>query len=390
MSSRAQVPRPAITLAVAVPQTLGPSRRMRVQAPDGRLVDVIVPPSLRPGQQLHVQFPAERSIAEELLVTFVNGLADRGSPFVFEAANGYSVSAKGLSVGFQLTNAARDKDRFRVHRVAGAGGVFVFESLSSPGCYVGVGPEQGVAASSRAATAVLARGGGANESEQRERQFRVVSARNGSELQMSLEAVARPGELLNHSNGLMWLKREGANVSESIFSKDASWRLVAAEETAEEQAGRLPVVARERSENSTGCCPVCFEPWGPAAPQVVTDCDHTYCIKCVVGICQMSPPSTTGTCAICRGRVTLAGLRRVAAPAAPPADPADPDGGSSVVGELSEELQLLSFRDGAELGRPDLVRELMAMGFGQAACETALQRADGSMEAAVEMLLQGS
>ena len=78
-----QVPRPAITLAVAVPQTLGPSRRMRVQAPDGRLVDVIVPPNLRPGQQLHVQFPAERSIAEELLVTFVNGLADRGSPFVF-------------------------------------------------------------------------------------------------------------------------------------------------------------------------------------------------------------------------------------------------------------------------------------------------------------------
>lgn len=366
---------------------------MRVQAPDGRLVDVIVPPNLQPGQQLHVQFPAERSLAEELLVTFVNGLADRGSPFVFEAASGCIPSAKGLSVGSQLASDARDKDRFRVHRVAGMTGLFMFESLSSPGCYIGVGPEQAVSASSRATTAILVRGGSsANDgsplepSEQQERQFRLVSARNGSELQMSFEAVARPGELLNHSNGRMWLKKGGVNVSESIFSKDASWRLVAVEETAEEQAGRLPVVAREKSENSTGCCPICFEPWGPTVPQVVTDCDHTYCMKCIVGICKMSPPSTTGTCAICRGQVTLAGLKRVA----PVTPPADPDGGSSVVGELSEELQLLSFRDGAKLEQPDRIRELMAMGFGQTACETALQRAGGSMEAAVEMLLQGS
>mgnify|MGYP002037534785 CR=1 FL=1 len=45
--------------------------------------------------------------------------------------------------------------------------------------------------------------------------------------------------------------------------------------------------------------------------QTQTECGHSFCARCVVSVCNMTPPNTSGTCPLCRQTVSLAGLRRV-------------------------------------------------------------------------------
>uniref|UniRef100_A0A7S2E3Q0 RING-type domain-containing protein n=1 Tax=Helicotheca tamesis TaxID=374047 RepID=A0A7S2E3Q0_9STRA len=134
-------------------------------------------------------------------------------------------------------------------------------------------------------------------------------ARNGSNMHISFACIEEPKYLLNHCNGLMWYFKEPAN-AEYYFSNDSSWSLEPVE-TPETRVQRMPTMRREVSENSTGACPICFEPWGDEALKVVTECDHTICITCIVNICALRPPLTEGNCAQCRATVRLDNLNRV-------------------------------------------------------------------------------
>ena len=58
-------------------------------------------------------------------------------------------------------------------------------------------------------------------------------------------------------------------------------------------------------------CPICFEPFGTEAGQVkkcMTQCNHAFCVDCVVSALGIRPPSDSGACPLCRREVTLASL----------------------------------------------------------------------------------
>ena len=230
----------------------------------------------------------------EYLEAFVERLAE---PVVFVAANEYGLSARGKGVGEQLTNSRRHEDHFLVHNRGG--GVVMIESVSSPGLYIGVGRRHGRDYMTEGFQSVLV-----SEPDPSCR-LRVVPSRIHSQLYISFESVQHPGYLLNHCDGLMWFFNQPAT-NYSDFSEDSSWKV----QTAEDRAKCLQPVQREASENSLGTCAVCFESWEKRT-QVVTPCGHTMCMACLVSICSMTPPSTSGTCAMCRSPLTLAGLKRV-------------------------------------------------------------------------------
>eukprot|EP00854_Cymbomonas_tetramitiformis_P020305 gene20305-24314_t len=79
----------------------------------------------------------------------------------------------------------------------------------------------------------------------------------------------------------------------------------------EERSKKLPTVERLARQDSLNCCPVCYETWGSDFVQVQTECGHCFCMGCIVSICNLTPPVTTGVCAMCRSPVTLKGLKRV-------------------------------------------------------------------------------
>jgi len=249
---------------------------------------------------MHPIFPPAESetVGEgEYLAAFVQRLA---GPILFVAANEYGLSARGKGAGEQLTNTRAHEDEFRVHDL-GDGAVKI-ESLSSPGLCIGVGGRHGRWYPTEGFKAVLV-----SDSDPSCR-LRLAPARNHSQVYISFEPEQHPGHLLNHCDGLMWFFNRPAN-NEAIFSADSSWMLQR-RETADDRAMRLQPVRREASEGSLGTCPVCMESW-ETRTQVVTPCDHVFCMACLVSICNMTPPSTAGTCAMCRTAFTLAGVKRV-------------------------------------------------------------------------------
>jgi len=67
----------------------------------------------------------------------------------------------------------------------------------------------------------------------------------------------------------------------------------------------LATVARDESTDSVGC-PVCFNEWhAPGVVRVETKCKHSYCMKCIISVCNLTPPVTSGRCALCRADVRL-------------------------------------------------------------------------------------
>ena len=83
-------------------------------------------------------------------------------------------------------------------------------------------------------------------------------------------------------------------------------------ESLNERLVRLPQLVRSVSSDPEATCPICLGEWdADGLVQTQTECGHSFCARCVVSVCNMTPPNTSGTCPLCRKTVSLAGLRRV-------------------------------------------------------------------------------
>ena len=83
-------------------------------------------------------------------------------------------------------------------------------------------------------------------------------------------------------------------------------------ETLEQRVARLPSLVRSKSADPESHCPICLSEWDEEGVlQTQTECGHSFCMRCVVSTCNMTPPNTVGSCALCRAQVTLEGLKRV-------------------------------------------------------------------------------
>ena len=83
-------------------------------------------------------------------------------------------------------------------------------------------------------------------------------------------------------------------------------------ESLNDRMARMPQLVRSVSSDPEATCPICLGNWdADGLVQTQTECGHSFCARCVVSVCNMTPPNTSGTCPLCRKTVTLAGLRRV-------------------------------------------------------------------------------
>merc|ERR1719324_1997579 len=83
-------------------------------------------------------------------------------------------------------------------------------------------------------------------------------------------------------------------------------------ESLKERVARMPRLVRSVSSDPEAHCPICLDEWdADGVVQTQTECGHSFCARCVVSVCNMTPPNTSGTCPLCRKTVSLAGLRRV-------------------------------------------------------------------------------
>ena len=83
-------------------------------------------------------------------------------------------------------------------------------------------------------------------------------------------------------------------------------------ESLNERVARMPRLVRSVSSDPEKHCPICLDAWdADGLVQTQTECGHSFCARCVVSVCNMTPPNTSGTCPLCRQTVSLAGLRRV-------------------------------------------------------------------------------
>jgi len=83
-------------------------------------------------------------------------------------------------------------------------------------------------------------------------------------------------------------------------------------ESLNERVARMPQLVRSVSSDPENHCPICLGDWdADGLVQTQTECGHSFCARCVVSVCNMTPPNTSGTCPLCRQTVSLAGLRRV-------------------------------------------------------------------------------
>jgi len=83
-------------------------------------------------------------------------------------------------------------------------------------------------------------------------------------------------------------------------------------ESLNERVARMPQLVRSVSSDPENHCPICLGEWdADGLVQTQTECGHSFCARCVVSVCNMTPPNTSGTCPLCRQTVSLVGLRRV-------------------------------------------------------------------------------
>ena len=83
-------------------------------------------------------------------------------------------------------------------------------------------------------------------------------------------------------------------------------------ESLDDRVKRMPHLVRSVSSDPEAHCPICLGEWdADGLVQTQTECGHSFCARCVVSVCNMTPPNTSGTCPLCRQTVSLAGLRRV-------------------------------------------------------------------------------
>ena len=83
-------------------------------------------------------------------------------------------------------------------------------------------------------------------------------------------------------------------------------------ESLNDRMARMPQLVRSVSSDPEATCPICLGNWdADGLVQTQTECGHSFCARCVVSVCNMTPPNTSGTCPLCRQTVSLAGLRRV-------------------------------------------------------------------------------
>merc|ERR1719482_1088912 len=83
-------------------------------------------------------------------------------------------------------------------------------------------------------------------------------------------------------------------------------------ESLNERVARMPRLVRSVTSDPEAHCPICLGEWdADGLVQTQTECGHSFCARCVVSVCNMTPPNTSGTCPLCRKTVSLAGLRRV-------------------------------------------------------------------------------
>ena len=142
--------------------------------------------------------------------------------FIFECSNGYGCSAKGMGEGQQLNNKRADNDQFRVHILHE--NIFMIESLSSPGLFIGIGQKGPSPLYMRGLKNDVGFKAVLVPASDPSCHMRLASARNGSDKFVSIESVTHPGHLLNHCTGPMWFFNRPAN-KEKYFAGDASWFL---------------------------------------------------------------------------------------------------------------------------------------------------------------------
>ena len=83
-------------------------------------------------------------------------------------------------------------------------------------------------------------------------------------------------------------------------------------ESLNDRMARMPQLVRSVSSDPEATCPICLGEWdADGLVQTQTECGHSFCARCVVSVCNMTPPNTSGTCPLCRKTVSLAGLSRV-------------------------------------------------------------------------------
>merc|ERR1719421_2258825 len=83
-------------------------------------------------------------------------------------------------------------------------------------------------------------------------------------------------------------------------------------ESLDDRVKRMPRLVRSVSSDPEKNCPICLGEWdADNLVQTQTECGHSFCARCVVSVCNMTPPNTSGTCPLCRQTVSFAGLRRV-------------------------------------------------------------------------------
>lgn len=88
---------------VTLPPNVYPGDTLRVQAPDGKMNDIIVPQGLYPGDRFHVQFAYEESPPPAFAIPFDSNSA-------YSPSNNYNYSSPyGTSV---TTNATNNNDTF--------------------------------------------------------------------------------------------------------------------------------------------------------------------------------------------------------------------------------------------------------------------------------------
>ena len=80
----------------------------------------------------------------------------------------------------------------------------------------------------------------------------------------------------------------------------------------EERAEAMPTLVRTSSKDPERSCPVCLFGWEEdGVVQVETRCGHSFCLGCVVSVCNMTPPKDNGECPVCRKEVSMDTLKRV-------------------------------------------------------------------------------